>query len=360
MSLGVTASLWFLLSAQAGASDRPGEVPQRCLEEAEDTDVLTEDGAAIHLHRHPSEGPPVLLVHGISANHWFMDLGPDRSLAWHLQEAGFDAWTLDLRGHGDARRTESTGRQVAGWTIEDYGKHDLHAAIEHIKEVRGVDRVGYVGHSLGGMVSAIYQAERGDDFLAAVVVVGSPIDFTHPDPMVGMARVALVLGTAPRRLPGPMVGDTAAALGGAGPVTDMIWAPDSMDKLNERRMMARVVGNFSSRELAHLKRMLAAGALVSEDGETNYNAALSTFSRPLLVIAGRGDQVAPPDRVRPWLDLVDSETAEFVVAGRANGFSFDHGHADLLLGDTAPEEIYPLISDFLEAQMTPDPPDDAD
>ncbi len=58
----------------------PASVPEACLH-AEETEVITEDGAWIHLHRHVAEGPPVILVHGISSNHWFMDLGPDQVFA---------------------------------------------------------------------------------------------------------------------------------------------------------------------------------------------------------------------------------------------------------------------------------------
>ena len=64
--------------------------------------VETEDGAEAWLHRHPAEGPPVVVVHGLSSNHWCWDLDPERSLATTLGERGFDTWFLDLRGHEGA------------------------------------------------------------------------------------------------------------------------------------------------------------------------------------------------------------------------------------------------------------------
>ena len=53
----------------------------------------------------PERRPPVLLVHGLSANRWTMDSGVEGfSLAAHLARAGFRTFSLDLRGHGDSRR----------------------------------------------------------------------------------------------------------------------------------------------------------------------------------------------------------------------------------------------------------------
>src|SRR5687767_5683513 len=67
--------------------------------------VATDDGADIVLEHLPTiGGPAVVLVHGISSNHLFWDLEPQRSLAQHLQRQGYDVWNLDLRGHGTAFR----------------------------------------------------------------------------------------------------------------------------------------------------------------------------------------------------------------------------------------------------------------
>lgn len=349
------ALAWGLASPPArSAPEGPGAVPESCqplTSDVVDVEVETEDGAVVHLHRHPAHGPPVLLVHGLSSNHWSLDLGPDRSLAAHLQARGMDTWALDLRGHGDARRTETAGPQVGGWTLDDYGRYDLHAAIAHIRAETGASELGYVGHSMGGMVAAIYQAWHGDAALGAVVVVGSPIDFGHLDPLVVQSLGAMGVGTLPRRLPGPAVGAAAARLGGAGPLGAFLWTRDSISKEAERRLVARAAGNMSRQELAHLRGAIREGRLVSADGTRDYAASLAELQAPLLVLAGRADHIAPPDRVRPWHDLAGSEDKVFLVAGRANGFTFDHGHVDLVVGDTAPTEIYPLITGFLSTRL---------
>ena len=117
--------------------------------------MQTEDGATIALHHHPGDGPPVLIVHGISSNHRCWDLSPERSVATALVAAGFDPWLLDLRGHGDALTDAQGRRQWGGWTMDDYGQHDVPAAVAYVLAQTGEDKIGYVGHSLGGMIGAV-------------------------------------------------------------------------------------------------------------------------------------------------------------------------------------------------------------
>ena len=82
----------------------------------------TDDGCTIVLRRLPRPdvdivGPPVLMVHGLSANHRNNDLVPDHSLARHLRARGRDVWLVTLRsGHRmltwRARARERLGDKV--------------------------------------------------------------------------------------------------------------------------------------------------------------------------------------------------------------------------------------------------------
>ena len=57
--------------------------------------------------------------------------------------------------------------------------------------------------------------------------------------------------------------------------------------------------------------------------------------------------VAPPDRVRGWIDHAASADKRWVVAGLDGGFAHDYGHLDLGLGVDAAREIHPLITGWL-------------
>src|SRR5512142_2828804 len=75
----------------------------------------TRDGWRLALGRCRPRGPPrpvpVLLVHGIAMNRQAFEFGVSRyALAAHLAAAGFDCFSLDLRGHG-ASRNRGTSRR---------------------------------------------------------------------------------------------------------------------------------------------------------------------------------------------------------------------------------------------------------
>lgn len=140
--------------------------------------VQTEDSAWVALHHKPEgDGPAVLLVHGISSNHVSWDLDDDRSLVNSLIAAGMDPWVLDLRGHGVAEHGPHKKRQKRNWSVDDYGRFDVPAALEFVREKTGQERVHFVGHSMGGMVAAVALSVQPDLPLRRMVVLGTPMDF---------------------------------------------------------------------------------------------------------------------------------------------------------------------------------------
>jgi hypothetical protein len=73
---------------------------------------------------------------------------------------------------------------------------------------------------------------------------------------------------------------------------------------------------------------------------------------PVMFIAGAKDLLAPPAAIRV-AQLALGGTTEWVLASRAQGYCADYGHADLVLGRRAPEEIFPHLPVFLAAHSTP-------
>lgn len=328
----------------------PAELPEQCAS-AERYAVLTDDGATIVLHRHPGQGPPVLLVHGISANARSWDLTPDRSLAEYLAENGFDPWLLDMRGHGEALVDAEGHRQWGGWSMEDYARRDLPAAIAFIREKTGAARVGYVGHSLGGMVGAIYAGtvEGGDESLFALVALGSPLDFTDPDPLMdsalSMARIPMPV------VPTELGAEMQAWLGPRDTPLDRtvdLLLINDIDPAVRPLLYRSVPAPMTSGELKQLALALPAQSFVDPDGFFDYRATLADVHTPTLVIAGRADQIAPVDRVMSYYNGVGSAEKRLIIAGRASGFAADYGHLDLVMGDHARAELYPEIAAWLQ------------
>jgi oxygen-independent coproporphyrinogen-3 oxidase len=318
---------------------------------ARSTHVETEDGAEVVLHRHAcADKPPVLLVHGISSNARFWDLDPEHSLADWLADRGHDVWLLDLRGHGEALWRADGSRQISGWTVDDYGRYDVAAAVDHVRAVTGYRTVGYVGHSMGGMVGAIYTVTRGAEKLSSLVAVGSPIAFSMDDPLLPLARAGFAAGGAMLFwFETPLAGSFAADVGDVIPTSLVarLYNPENVSATVADRLMRNIVSPNSREEMQHFSRMLRDERFQSFDGSVDYTAELAKVKVPTLAVVGAADQIAWPHSVERWKTAVGGEV-ELLYAGKSGGLSTDYGHLDMGLGEKAADEIFPRIADWLD------------
>ena len=92
------------------------------------------------------------------------------------------------------------------------------------------------------------------------------------------------------------------------------------------------------------------GGIASEESPTKmFKAHLDKISTPMLFLAGAGDRTATPDSVKYAFDRVSSNDKTFRVFGRAYGGQCDYDHVDLVLGKHAPQEVYPVVEEWLAA-----------
>ncbi len=344
-----TAQMVLLLLTQLSCVPQLSLAPSHC-GSATQIQLETQDGAEVVLHRHAASGPPVLVIHGISSNRHFWDLTEAHSLPLLLSESGIDAWTLDLRGHGDAMTRKDGVPQTSGWTIDDYGRFDLAAALAHIQATTGHSKVAVVGHSMGGMVAAAYHAHHGDEALAALVVVGSPLTFESHAIVNQIKRLGAGIGRAWPSVETHQMAKLAAATLPL-PGEHLLYTRGNMTPMMRDTMLSRVVSPVSRDELRHVQTILKAGRFVSADGSKDYLQSLQTLDIPLLAIAGSNDHVAPPDAVRPWVTSSASPDESFWTIGQSEGFSADYGHLDLVLGLRAREDVLFPIVEWLEQRL---------
>jgi pimeloyl-ACP methyl ester carboxylesterase len=114
--------------------------------------------AVLNYAEGPDNGPPILLIHGITGN-WrgFLPIMPSLTMRWHV-------YAVDLRGHG------KSGNKTGHYTLQDYSR-DLRTFIEKV-----IDRPTILfGHSLGGMIAAMLAADNPD--IEAVIIGDSPPNY---------------------------------------------------------------------------------------------------------------------------------------------------------------------------------------
>jgi pimeloyl-ACP methyl ester carboxylesterase len=303
--------------------------------------VQTVDGAEVALHHTAGRGAPVVLVHGISCNARFFDLDPSRSLVDALWDAGFDVWAMDLRGHGDAPMPAVPA------TLDDYGERDVPAALRWVADHTG-RTPSYVGHSMGGIVLAIALAEVPELPLQSAVVVGSPLDFRDPD---GLVRAIGSLEPLSKVVRTPSGAKLLAITGRdtVGHFDELLQNSDNLARGAEVTLLRHAVSPISPGVAAQFAATAGDGELRSVDGGTVFRASLGDVRVPMLFLAGRDDRIVSPDRVWSYYDAVGSLDKRFVVASVANGMHADYGHLDLIAGDHAAEDTFPLIVGWLEA-----------
>jgi alpha-beta hydrolase superfamily lysophospholipase len=134
----------------------------------------------------------VLYVHG------FADYFFQRHVAEHFTARGFDFYAVDLRAYG---RSLKAG-QVANF-VADLAEHfeEIDAAVRVIREEDGHRHLVLMGHSTGGLATALWAHERrADDVLDALVLNSPWLDLAEPwlTRTVGSALVRGVGRFAPR------------------------------------------------------------------------------------------------------------------------------------------------------------------
>jgi len=320
----------------------------------------TRDGWQVALHRRPparrAHATPLVLCHGMASNRFNLD-GPGRtSLARFLQARGYDAWVLELRGAGASRRRLRMPPVPYRWSFEDYAQHDVPAALGLVRKVTGARRVLWVGHSLGGMVAYAALMTPAADSIAGAVTLASPgmTDVGHAtlDFWVSLRR-ALRMG--PARLPTGWLARLGAPFArplsalAADPLRDWGWHPDNFDLEVLRFMMRHGVEDLPSSLVREFGHWYEARRMSDRYGLFDFADHLERITAPMLLVAGSRDRLTPAADIERVHGRLGSADKKLVVAGRDTGFGHHYSHVDLVLGRHAPDEIYPLVGDWLDA-----------
>lgn len=322
----------------------------------------TRDGWRIALHHRPpprgGHGAAVILCHGMGSNRFNMD-GPGRtSLARHLNAAGYDVWGLELRGAGKSRRRLRLPPVPWSWTFEDYVQHDVPAALRLVRELTGQERLLWVGHSLGGMVAYASLMSPAAESFAGVVTLGSPgmTDVGHEaiDRWVQLRRL---LRFAPPRIPSKAFACAGAPFAGllathVAPtlMRDWFWHPDNFEAGIVRFMMQHGIEDLPRALLIEFARWYEAKRMSDRYNLFSFGDHLERIAAPVFVIAGSRDRLTPPADLERLVARLGSRDKSYFLAGHASGLDHEYSHVDLVLGRHAPDEIYPRVTEWLDAR----------
>jgi pimeloyl-ACP methyl ester carboxylesterase len=307
--------------------------------------VPTEDGSTIVLGRYFAREQrryawPIVFAHGLGTNRFALDFDERYSFARAFAAAGFEAWVFELRGHGLAG-------DATGSTFDVEATFDVQAALQAILST-GVERVGWLGHSRGGLLALAHVGRFHDAPIGAICAIASPTTFEAQPALrrfVQTIEPALKLPTVPLTL-----ARTFAPFGLPNlPINSYFFRPENVEPVVVRQALAYVTADLPGGVARQFARWVADDIFTGEDG-FDYRVALKQVNAPTLLVAGAGDSLVPPASgfaAQRWL----GGPVQTLEVSRAQGFSVDAGHGDLLLGRAMPGELRPKLIRFFQSTV---------
>jgi len=272
--------------------------------------AVTRLGLADHADR---RGAPVILLHGSFSNRRFWYSPKGIGLGATLARAGYDVWIPEMRGHGLSPRNQAYRHN----TVADYARYDLPVINAFVTELSG-QRPCWLGHSLGGITLAAALAERtlAPEDLAGVALFGSQV-----------SRAPWPLRVAPFNWLGRLLMRQLDHVSGPR----LKRGPE-----DEPAGVALELLRWHG-----LRRRLGRQA-------SDWREGLGSVRLPVLAVAGGGDRQDPPWACEQLFERF-GERGQFLLLGRAQGFSQDFGHVDMLVSKAAQAEVWPLVQRWLAA-----------
>jgi polyhydroxyalkanoate synthase len=291
-------------------------------------------------------GKPLLLVPPLAAPALAFDLRRGCSVVEYFVEEGRPVYLVD---YGPVK----FGHRGQG--IEHWVDGVLPEAVENVAKDAGAD-VHMAGWSLGGIFTMFTAAAHPELPIASVTAVASPFDL-HAVPVLAIARplnragVRIISGTyrLAGGMPAPLtrLGFQLSSIDKylTKPIA-MLMRADDRDFLAQLEAVDRFMDNmyaYPGRTFGQLYHVVmrtnefATGTLQVGDRPVE----LAAIDKPVLVVAGQNDSLAPMPAVTHLLDLVTgSPDADLVTA--------PGGHLGVLTGRAARNTTWPDMEEFFD------------
>ena len=320
----------------------PKEMPHRV--------ILERPGLRLRFYGGRRGRPVALLIPAPIKRYYIWDMLPHRSVVRHALEEDFRVFLVEW--------TDPVG-EVADYGLEDYAATLLDACAKAIREVAGTDRLFLLGHSLGGVLAAIYAALRPER-TAALATIEAPLHFGEASgsflPLLVFGPRAPAVAAWFNTIPGSLLSIISIS---ASPTSfaleryaDLVKSMRSAEALRGHLLVQR----WTLDEAPMSRRLFedVVERLYRED----------RFMRGTLTIAGK--RLGPHDIRAPFLAVWDprslivppASVIDFVQAAGSKvkcllQYEGDVGvalaHVGAMMGENAHRHLWPQIFEWLQS-----------
>jgi pimeloyl-ACP methyl ester carboxylesterase len=310
--------------------------------------VTTPDGWSLHLRRTISPRHfdpttrPILILPGYGMNSFIFGYHPrGTSMKRCLAEAGFEVWSIDMRGQGSSR-PNGGGRGTI--RLRDYVSQDVPTAIARVLETTDTQssELTLLGASLGGSIAYGYLGLHGKEGIAQLVSIGAPLRWVEVNPLLKAAFSWPALAGSLR------ISRTRAMVRAAFPMLLRVPAVLSLymntatidvDRIVE---MTETVEDPDPGVNRDLSMWIRHGDL-KLDG-VNITDALGGMVMPLLLVLSNRDGIVPEGTAMTVVKAWGGSDVEVLRVGDdANWYA----HANLFVANDAPRLVFDPLIDWL-------------
>lgn len=310
----------------------------------------TDDGWKIAVNQYfaaPKKGKkkrlPILICHGFTSNHLNWDLTERHSLARTIAAAGYDVFSVDLRGSGNSDRPRWFSPRKWDWDFETYLNQDLPAALEKILKVTGEKKVHWVGHSMGGMLAYAFLQKEHAPKIKSAVILSSPARLDQYKFVMPIWSIVSLLPVLHVGMLAKFVSPLAELL----PFMQRTFGNLELPRGYTARAMANTVEDVPMKLVGSFARWVKLGRIVLKDG-LDVSEGLASIKTPMLFMVGTSDLTCIPKSVHEAFEAVGSKKKEFHWLGPDHGQQIEYGHQSVQFGRFSDKEVYPVIIDWLE------------
>lgn len=302
---------------------------------------------------------PLVFTAPLSINMAIYDLYPYRSLVKYYTEQGFDVYLLDWG---------KLGFQDRNLNFLYFIEESMPLCIAKIREHSQSEQISLHGWSMAGLFALFYTASQSPNYVKNLIVLASPIDSYASG---GIGKLYKKINNFVRIH--PTIQNTLYK--GGIPKT-LIHTPGLLNAIGFKILDPKgwyeghkqLLLNLDDKELLHehatlgnfLNHMVDYPGGVNQDMLFNvwlqnplkkgsiqlssHKIELKNIDCPLMIGAGKSDQMVTADAVKPLSELTNSRDVTFTL--------IPGGHLGLMSSQKSADEFWPTLSDWLAQRST--------